>query len=182
MPRLPAGSLLEALTMWSGSPRVAVPGHLRGFTEYATERFGVPLLAVRDVNELDELLDELADDPAIGHLGQVVASDARFLEALSDLETDEDGELSAPERVIAVVGAGQRSLVVEAERYLRAYMGMLQQVVRMVADRGEDFATVAAQAVRALDDPDMPVEVRLRMLAGIRANDRNDGHPECDHR
>src|SRR6478736_2592297 len=88
MPRL-AGSLLEALAMSFRSPRVAVPGNLRGFTEYATERFGSPLLTVRDVGELDEFLDELADDPAVGHLNQIVASDARFLEQLEELETDE---------------------------------------------------------------------------------------------
>jgi len=59
--------------------------------------------------------------------------------------------------------------VIEAERYLRAYIKAAQEFVRAAAERGEDLAAVATQGVTALDDPEVPAEVRLRMLACVRA-------------
>lgn len=166
-PGLPLGSLLDALAAWFGPSRAAMPAHVRALAEYATARLGSPVLKARDVSELDELLDELADDPAVEHLNQLVATDPEFCATLGDLEIGD--EAPVPEPILMVVGASQRGLVIEAERYLRTYVNAFQELVRLAAERGEDLAAVAAHGATALDDPDVPTEVRLRMLAGIRA-------------
>jgi hypothetical protein len=146
-----------------------MPAHVRALAEYATARLGSPVLKARDVSELDELLDELADDPAVDHLNQLVATDPDFFATLRDLDAGDGDEASVSEHIVSVVGAGQRWLVTEAERYLRAHIDASQEFARAAAERGENLAAVAAQSATALDNPDVPAEVRLRMLAGIRA-------------
>lgn len=160
------GSLLDALAAWFGPSPAELPERVRALAEYATARLGPPILKVQDIAELDEMLDDLADDPAVDHLNQLVATDPSVFEALSRLETS--GEV--PEHIVKVVGAGQRGLLIEAERVLRAYVDVAQELLRGAAESGEDLTAVAASAAAALDDPDVPTEIRLRVLAGIRAS------------
>ncbi|MBI4704679.1 MAG: hypothetical protein HY744_26550 [Deltaproteobacteria bacterium] len=135
--------------------------------DYAAEQIGGHLLGAQCVDDLEERLDALLEEPALLHVN------ALLLEAVRPELLDAAPEsLQLADLAEEVFGAGQRSLLNEGERLSLATMGAIGPLLgAMTAEQRRDMSRSLAQfsPLALWTDPGTPATVAGALVGALRS-------------